>query len=573
MLVVGTTEARVIDPLTGKTRNTIPLDDTAAHGHGRLADDGTVLLYTDEGGTKVWRPQDGKYRQVASSPPGGGYIHSISADGSYAILAKENSAERYAVMRWDFRTGKKSKLGEAPSVEFAVSPSGVIAYCDVTDLVVDRGGEPRTIPTAAGPEESPSCSSVQMDEAGTAVVTDDRVVSLETEKATKWVMEPEEDDDENPSFRRVIQHDGRLFAVQSVKRRLMLTELPTGGDAPVRDVRYAALTRAGTHVVTLSDDGATLRVRNLTTDKVIKAARESSYVADGAPPLVLSRDGKLMADHISASEAQIRQLSDLRPLAEVAVPAGAATTFDDQGRFVTSMGTTVTWWDARTGKQLRQTDVAAAKLVDPTEEVRAIVPVDGDRIAVVTGAGILIADVQAGRKVDEIPVGPDALTVKFQQGTGYALVLKQGRTVELWDIRAKRRVGRPLTGVGDVDTFAGAGGEIALAIQFLDEPGAFVIAEGGGVNWYRPGSAVPFRRLQMSTKKVQRVPLSISPHAGRLTYREVAGGLHERPADVADLNPKTWYTKLCSVLDSPEFTPEEKLALPEGMAEERLCPR
>src|SRR5690606_23454992 len=193
-------------------------------------------------------------------------------------------------------------------------------------------------------------------------------VSLETEKATKWVMEPEEDDDENPSFRRVIQHDGRLFAVQSVKRRLMLTELPTGGDAPVRDVRYAALTRAGTHVVTLSDDGATLRVRNLTTDKVIKAARESSYVADGAPPLVLSRDGKLMADHISASEAQIRQLSDLRPLAEVAVPAGAATTFDDQGRFVTSMGTTVTWWDARTGKQLRQTDVAAAKLVDPTEE-------------------------------------------------------------------------------------------------------------------------------------------------------------------------------------------------------------
>lgn len=579
VLAVGRRQSWLVDPRSGKVRHTFPVDETEKHGWGRVADDGTVLLYTSEKGLKVWRQKEGKY-QLAGLPEIKAFPFWVAPDGSQAIVRGEPyTSDQSPVSRVDLRTGEQSDLGRIPASDFVVSRTGTVAYCGGAGVVVERDGKAREM-TSPAADEAAVCSAVAIDDAGTTVVSDSLVVSVETGKTTRWSLLPSESTEydlgteDHAGLEDLVRAGERVYAVQTIGRRIVLTEVPTAGDQP-DNAAAAVVTTDGRYVVTYSEDGSKVRVRETATGKVTEAERDSTHLSSidvGQPrPFDLSPDGKYVADRVSPTTVQIWTLPALEPLATIEVPPEGQTRFDEQ-RFVTVAGTTVTWWDVRTGKRIRDYDVVGEKLVGPTEEVRDIVPLGEDRLAVVADrSGLVVAGLD-GKKIDEVPVGPDATAVEFQQSTPYALVLKKGQTLELWDVRAKRQVGRPLTGVGQSDEDAVTSTIGGLVVEFLAEPGAFVVADDGGVRWYRPGSAVPYRTLRLGASAFARQPLSLSVESGRLLYREV-DDTGPRPPSEARLDPHVWYAEVCAALDGQDFTPEERRALPEGVGEERLCPR
>ena len=144
--------------------------------------------------------------------------------------------------------------------------------------------------------------------------------------------------------------------------------------------------------------------------------------------------------------------------------------------------------------------------------------------------------------------------MKFQPGSRYVTVLRQGNLLEMWDRIEVQRVLGPFPSLGDTNEASGD-----VIVQFLPEPGHYLLGDRQQLRWYEAGAAAPTRRLDLGAG---RLPSSASRDGSVVVH------LDDRFEPVVmpplRIDPALWRRTLCALVDDRAFSPDEHAQLPAG---------
>jgi hypothetical protein len=279
-------------------------------------------------------------------------------------------------------------------------------------------------------------------------------------------------------------------------------------------------------------------------------------------------EATLVADRVAPDRIEVRRLPGLEPVSEMTITTGAEV-FDPSGqttnvvhwsfdRFFTHDGPVVQWWDPLSGDLDAELDLRDTGLIGDAQPGSYFVAsyVDRDHVVltVVGDPEAHILEVDTGRQVGTIPLGDDVLATKFQTGSRYVTILRQRNLLEMWDRVEARRVLGPFPSLGDTND------EVSdVIVQFLPEPGDYLLGDRQQLRWYEAGDAAPVRRLDLGAG---RLPIS-SSHDGSVVLF-----LDNRLAPVVmpplHIDPAVWRRALCDLVDDRPFGPDELAQLPPG---------
>jgi hypothetical protein len=225
-------------------------------------------------------------------------------------------------------------------------------------------------------------------------------------------------------------------------------------------------------------------------------------------------------------------------------------------RFFTYDGPVVQWWDPATGERVAELDVRDTGLVRDDQVGGFFLSsyVDPDHVVLsVTGdPESHILEVATGREVGSLALGADVLATKFQRDSRYLTVLRQGSLLEMWDRIEVRRVLGPFPSLGDTNDTAGD-----VIVQFLPEPGRYLLGDRQQLRWYEADAAAPTRRLDLGP---DRLPISASPDGSVVLYLDAR--IEPVVMPPLHIDPALWRRTLCALVDNRAFSPEEHAQLP-----------
>ncbi|MFE0175749.1 trypsin-like peptidase domain-containing protein [Streptomyces sp. NPDC059002] len=327
-----------------------------------------------------------------------------------------------------------------------------------------------------------------------------------------------------------------------------------------------------TMVVREGEHADSLRVAETEGDgrTLAEVRRSSSTVPPHAKQLLeVNGAGTLMADVSDRNRITVRALPSLRKVAEFRTampptrPDGVPDLnyrFLDDHRLVTTSGTRVEQWDARTGERLsRPIDLKALHL---TRQAQPIYLVGRHRepghvVVTVHGEPYLHAvNLRTGKEDKRLRVqlGDDLNTAFFLKDERYAAALTVGSMVELWSVppgRPAKRVGGPLGPLNADRWTAGGFGKTG-----------FFVANNSSIRFLKAGD--PTYQESYEFEDTQGF-LAASDDGTALLHVPEEGGR----MDLLRLDPARWKRHLCSVVGR-DFTTDERSILP-GELPDGVC--
>ncbi|MFD5897153.1 trypsin-like peptidase domain-containing protein [Streptomyces sp. NPDC060366] len=292
---------------------------------------------------------------------------------------------------------------------------------------------------------------------------------------------------------------------------------------------------------------------------------KSSPVPEPYVPLEVNAPGTLVADVLERHRVVVRALPSLRRVAEfrTAKPPAPESrkrqaiflSFHGDNRVVTTSGSVVESWDARSGRRLsRPIDLRDVRLTKKNRSTFTVRDHPKPGFVSVTVAGepyMHAVDLRTGKPEKKLRVrlADDLYSASFLADPEYVTVLTTAQMAELWSVHpgqpARRVVGpfgpltdhewsqewslRPTEGTGFLLAYKGS-------IHFLkaDEPGYQDI--------YEFGEEQAFPAATSDGKAILRDPANLEPH------------------DLLRLDPALWKRHVCKVLGR-ELTADERRGL------------
>ncbi|TXL86617.1 trypsin-like peptidase domain-containing protein [Streptomyces sp. IB2014 016-6] len=319
-------------------------------------------------------------------------------------------------------------------------------------------------------------------------------------------------------------------------------------------------------VIRARKEGADLlRVVETEGEGGILSEVESSPAPEPYVPLEVNAPGTLVADVLERHRVVVRALPSLRRVAEfrTANPPAAEPrkrpavflSFHGDNRIVTTSGSVVESWDARSGQRLsRPIDLRDVRLTKKDRSVFTVRdhPEPGFVSVTVAGESYMHAvDLRTGKPQKKLRVrlADDLYSASFLADPKYVTVLTTAQMAELWSVhpgRPARRVAGPFGPLTDHEwsqewslrPTEGAGFFLAYkgSIHFLkaDEPGYQDI--------YEFGEEQAFPAATGDGKAILRDPANLEPH------------------DLLRLDPALWKRHVCKALGR-ELTADERRGL------------
>ncbi|WP_331449121.1 serine protease [Streptomyces prasinus] len=385
-----------------------------------------------------------------------------------------------------------------------------------------------------------------------------------------------------------VEAGGRLYYVRHDESKIGFIRLRPGNW--FMEIGQQALTRDGTHMITVLADGSRMQVhhaRKLGTRVLADVPRRKPHwVPESGDSLPLDRTGRLVAAREGADVVTVRDTTTLRRTTTITTagpprsPGGEGGSagpdhdltyfFDGGGKLVTVSGTVVEQWDPRTGGRLARFDAAAVRSrAGGAKDARLWIgphPV-ADRVGVIVldRPGIQVVDVTTGRTVETVKTGDDILAAQFDPSGKYFAILRRGSIFELWrrGDPPRKELG-PLRSLSEVDL-------TPYVASFLEGEGRYLVAANNAVRIYRIGEPgyetfYSFVRPSDRTTDVQHAFRGASVDGGTV--------LHWGPDGTGGplrLSPRHWYRELCDVIGDRELTAEEVDLLPADPRTRRPC--
>ncbi|AUH40496.1 nSTAND1 domain-containing NTPase [Streptomyces sp. CMB-StM0423] len=313
------------------------------------------------------------------------------------------------------------------------------------------------------------------------------------------------------------------------------------------------------------EDTGLLRVVETEGEGRILSEVKSSAVLEPYVSLEVNGPGTLVADVLERNRIVVRALPSLRPVAEFRTAKPPAPepreqsavflSFHGDNRIVTTSGSVVESWDARSGRRLSQPidlhDISLTKKDPSTFTVRDH-PKPGFVSVTVAGEPYMHAvDLRTGEPEEKLRVrlADDLFSASFLDDPEYVTVLTTAQMAELWSVhpgRPARRVVGPFGPLTDKEwskewslrPTGGAGFFLAYkgSIHFLkaDEPGYQDI--------YEFGEEQAFPAATSDGKAILRDPMNLEPY------------------DLLRLDPALWKRHVCKALGR-ELTADERRGL------------
>ncbi|MFD3484845.1 trypsin-like peptidase domain-containing protein [Streptomyces sp. NPDC058665] len=323
------------------------------------------------------------------------------------------------------------------------------------------------------------------------------------------------------------------------------------------------------------EDAGLLRVMETEGEGGILSEVTSAPAQEPYVPLEVNGPGTLVADVLERHRVVVRALPSLRRVAEfrTAKPPALESRkrpavflgFHGDDRIVTTSGSVVESWDARSGRRLSRPvdlrDIRLTKKDRPAFTVRDH-PKPGFVSVTVAGESYMHAvDLRTGKPEEKLRVrlADDLFSASFLADPEYVTVLTTAQMAELWSVppgRPARRVAGPFGPLTDREwsqewslrPTEGAGFFLAYkgSIHFLkaDEPGYQDI--------YQFGEEQAFPAATRDGKAILRDPANLEPQ------------------DLLRLDPALWRRHLCKVLGR-ELTQDERRGLAHGVPTD-ICP-
>jgi hypothetical protein len=333
----------------------------------------------------------------------------------------------------------------------------------------------------------------------------------------------------------------------------------------------------GEHVLGVSGDDGRLFVartdgRNEVTASVERGTPQLPPPAPVGPNF--DTEGTLVADRVGPGTVEVRRLPGLEPVSVVTVPGTPTAGSDDAAsgltkwhfdRILTLDGPVARWWDPLSGEQVAELDLRSTGLIDgaATGDYFLASYADPDHVvlSIPGDPDSHVVEIATGRVVGTLPFGDDVLATRFQAGTRYVSVLRQGDLLEMWDRVEGRRVLGPLPSLGATNDAPGD-----VIVQFLPEPGRYLLGDREQLRWYEAGGAAPTRRLDLGA---DRPPVSASSDGSVALYLDTRIETVFMPP--IRIDPAEWRRELCALVDDRAFTADEHAQLPPGTPR-RPCP-
>jgi len=475
--------------------------------------------------------------------------NTLAADGILVMCHRRDEPQADEVSRLDLRDGAESTValpaGARCSLDGPVIDAGATMLAADFDVVVDlRTGQP------VGQPRAPLDQAVLH---GPLVTEGDRLLALHA--------------DANAILMSEVPTDGRALPAErggaSDDSMSGLTELP--------GVHTVRVLPDGEHLLGVSSDDARLLVMSADGHNELIASVDRPPPALRPPSPVgpsFNDDGTLVVDRVAPDRIEVRRLPGLEPVSEMTI----ATAADEGGaadptanvvrwsfdRFFTYDGPVAQWWDPASGELVAELDLRDTGLLGdaPAGSFFLASYVDPDHVVltVVGDPEAHILEVATGRQVGVLPFGDDVLATKFQPDSRYVTILRQGDLLEMWDRVEARRVLGPFPSLGALNDTAGD-----VIIQFLPEPGRYLLGDREQLRWYEAGGAAPTRRLDLGT---DRLPVSASRDGSVVLY--IDARIEPVFMPPLHIDPVLWQQRLCDIVDDRAFSPEEHAQLPAG---------
>ncbi|ATL31448.1 serine protease [Streptomyces formicae] len=277
----------------------------------------------------------------------------------------------------------------------------------------------------------------------------------------------------------------------------------------------------------------------------------------------------LMADVSDLNRITVRALPSLRKVAEFRTakpPVGQDGVPDliypflDDHRIVTTSGTLVEQWDARTGERLaRPIDLASLHLNSKKKPSYLVGRHREPGYMAVTVHGepyVHAVALRTGKENERLRLrlGRDLNAAVFLKDERYAAVLTVGNMVELWSVPYGRPAKRTVGPIGPLTPYkwtAGGFGRTGFFVADKSSVRFFKADDPGFQEWYEFKDRQGF--------------LAATKGGAAVLHSPVAGGR----VNLLRLDPDDWQRHLCSVMGR-DFTADERGSLP-GDLPDRVC--